>query len=181
MSQKHPTSQAVRKVAKRFRRAAGRADRVLNMSETNLMKNNESLLSWEDVRKEAPCGTIACHSGHYLIERIIEKDPDSYPHIDENNFDMCDFSDGVEVMTTDLGFVYPVGGWCMDNNPLLEWASENEDLWGNPRGGGMFVTMSAFWYTPQASFMNEHESYDLNFIAEHWEGVADRIEKLEKG
>ena len=173
MSQKHPTSQAVRKVAKRFRQAAGRPYRVLHMSETALIKKNESPLSWEDVIKGAPCGTIACHGGHYLIERIIEKEPDSYPHIDEKNFAMCDFGDGTEVMAKDLGFNRP--------SDLVDWASDNEDLWGNPRGGGMFGTMAAFFCNHQVNFTKKHESYDLNFIAEHWEGVADRIEKLEKG
>ncbi len=70
-----------------------------------------------------------------------------------------------ELIAYDLGFENIV--------ELQQWAHDNPGIWGNTYGELMFETSRAFAAA-------DNERVTLKTIADHWKGVADRLELREK-
>ena len=97
------------------------------------------------------CGTTACHAGWYELARAPAG----------TEIKSLFWTDGADQMARDLGFEY--------REDLTEWARDNPDVWGNEYGYGMFQLNLAFGDGP----------ITLADIAEHWHGVANRLEARE--
>ena len=61
---------------------------------------------------------------------------------------------------------------------LLSWANDHPELWGNQYGDSMFSRAYAF--TGLRSQETETRTISIAKVANHWEGVADRIETFER-
>ena len=151
----NPTSEQVRKVASVFRDAHARGNRVVDMEESGLRNDERNLLvATEDA---LTCGIIACHAGHYAIEKFLTEET-------ERNFQFANYMDGAWMMACDLGF-------GETRFALMSWAEENREIWGNDYGYEMFTNLYAF-------VVDAYEGeITLLHIAKHWNGVADRMEK----
>ena len=153
----NPTSEQVRKVAKVLRDAHARGNRVVDMNESGF-RNDEGLLL-RDANEALACGTIACHAGHYAIEKFLIGEA-------EVDWKFADYIDGAWMMASDLGF-------GDSRYELIEWARENPEIWGNEYGYEVFSELDAF-------VVDDYEGdFTLLHIAKHWDGVADRLEQLE--
>ena len=108
-----------------------------------------------DIREgNITCGAPACVGGWYTIARIGYR---------QGNPEY-DYISGANMMAEDLGF----GNYC----DLLDWAHENQEIWGNDSGINMFSHVSAY---------NDLKIADLPMtcVIEHWEGVRDRLREIE--
>lgn len=104
------------------------------------------------VNTEHPCGTVHCLGGWYAIA-----------HWKESAFDrtkILDYKDGAHQMAHDLGF--------SDRLDLYNWASLNEELWGNKKGYELFHYQAAF--TPG----KKKSATSLEDIIHHFENVKER-------
>lgn len=101
------------------------------------------------------CGTVACHAGWFGVAST-------------NLNDFCPsrfWVSGAWRLAFHLGFESLMA--------LRRWADENPDIWGNSFGTYMFHQMRAFNRSTDARS-------DLERIAHHWIGVAERLAKLEE-
>ena len=158
----HPKPEKIREVAARFRRAHERSQRIVSMGASNIYKSNKAYphlecgpLSTKEA-KTAKCGTIACHAGHYLLEKIVSGEV-------EYQLEYANFILGEELINEDLGISY---------GSVTVWASDNPELWGNPQGGNMFYYVKAF-----KKDAHSDETLTLLDIADWWDAVADRVEE----
>lgn len=106
------------------------------------------------------CGTPGCHGGLYAVI-----------HLDADELDghYVDFDNGANLMYKHLmGFDSEEGG-----NALSYWAANNPVLWGNECGGLMFQHNHAF------AMIDPYDNLPIALIADHWEGVAQRIRQAE--
>ena len=159
-----------------------------------LAREHDSLVDMtegEVTRKQSPesddapvCGTVACHAGWYAyhanrrnVTWQSSRDRRAYtataPRSNERTSETYNqpvtFTEGAERMAQDLGF----GGEEPVRDMLL-FLRNNPDIWGNPYGGTMFASRTAF--------MDEDgipPRLDLSHLAKHWRGVADRIGTVE--
>ena len=161
----HPESEKVRAVANVFHTAHARGRRAVNMMAGEVANLNTFRALTTEEAKEAKCGTVACHAGHYLLEKVVSG---------EVNIELMEtsYEDGALYMAKDIGF--------LNDGHLREWATLFPLVWGNEVGGGMFVYASAFG--PPFADKHNRDVDDLSLldIANHWEDVADRISRLEK-
>jgi len=102
-------------------------------------------------REKNFCGTSACHGGWYAAYSDLE--------------DVTDYTQGKELMATDLGFE---GG-----SQLKFWAEHNPELWGNLEGWDMFQHKNAFGKPSKINLT-------LTDISKHWMKVAGRLYKLQE-
>lgn len=105
------------------------------------------------------CGTVHCHAGWYAVankrHKVIKK---------EIERGYCGYTDGVELMCTDLEFNH----YNKDEEiSLVAWAIENPKIWGNNSGKDMFRLEKAFNYPGFCG------------IIRHWQDVRDRLLKIE--
>ena len=155
----NPTSKQVRKVASVFRNAHARGNRIVSMNESDLRNDEGGLLI--TVEEASACGAVACHAGHYAIEKSLTRE-------NEKSFQFANYLDGAWMMAADLGF----GDSKLS---LMNWAYENREIWGNDYGYEMFSSLDAFVFA-----IDDWEGeVTLLHIAKHWDGVADRLEQLE--
>ena len=96
------------------------------------------------------CGTVACHSGHYAMQIMIEeglaweRDPEKgtirlvlHPSSVLLEDQELSYRHGAQAMAQDLGFE--------SKDALLDWARDNPEIWGGRHGAAMFdAHMGAF-------------------------------------
>ena len=70
------------------------------------------------------------------------------------------YIDGAQLAAKFLGF--------SDMHHLTGWATEHVGVWGNENGLAMFLDAKAF----------DGKANTCNDLADHWDGVADRIEEV---
>lgn len=175
--QKNPTSQQVQVVLDNFAKvlpiANGHED-LLDMTEGHVIKTSK-------IRRasETECGTPMCHGGWYAVavleklqenygEKIIVFDEIEAIHVrkEGKQFAFIDYNEGAEQMAKDLGFD--------DKIDLMNWADENNEIWGNYCGSDIFSSSAAF-KDPDTGV----RAKSLNDIVKHWERVRDRLIALE--
>ena len=154
----HPEPKKIREVAARFRRAHERNQRIVSMGTSSIYKPNEDDPQWWSVltteeAKEAKCGTVACHAGHYLLEKVVSGEVDY-------QLEHATFGLGEILINEDLGIPY---------SSVDVWAGNNPELWGNTHGESMFYYIDAFG-------KDIGETLTLLDIADWWDAVADRVE-----
>ena len=158
----HPESEKVRVVANVFHTAHARGRRAVNMMAGEVANLNTFRALTTKEAKKAKCGTIACHAGHYMLEKVVSG---------EVNIELMEtsYEDGARYMAISLGF--------LNDGHLREWANLFPLVWGNEKGATMFIYASAFG----PPFANTYRD-DLSIldIAKHWDGVADRLSLIEK-
>lgn len=157
-----------RKVALLFQKVANIESNQIDMETTHIL----------DLNYGNVCGTVACHAGWYAFCRASDADvrwndcngdeekmlfwekpmPDSYGLLHSQN---VSWLDGSLMLAKDLGF--------LDRNDLCLWAQENLKIWGNEHGYSMFTSPLAFG-------VECHLNLTLQHVADHWHGVADRLE-----
>jgi len=100
------------------------------------------------------CGSPMCHGGWYAFSKDL-RDIDEF----SDNDSYISYFIGAEEMGKDLGF--------KDQFELMQWASSNDEIWGNKSGSYMFNGETAFLdgMTPITS---------LSQIIDHWKGVKER-------
>lgn len=184
---RHPSSEACRKVAQRFRTMAeeeGERTEV-DMTMSNITRQPVSYQSEQ-------CKTVACHAGFYVMARLAENRTEGrevgfFPHPMAPRIEglhyikdgqppaqpyvtgvIVQHSAGMHWIARDLGFAR--------YQDLIRWAEENPDEWGNPRGGEMFLTAAAFWPEEECYKMPH---IDLHVIADWWDAVAERRQVAE--
>jgi len=150
----HPSVEAVRCVADVFERSV----QLWPEGKVSMMEGSVDC-------RHHDCGTTHCHAGWYVATKMTEC-PDAKIIRDLKEQDRTiDYSDGVDLITADLGFKTPTD--------LLSWANEYPEIWGNGAGYLMFNSVTAFGL-PSAQLTRQ-------YIAQHWMVVADRLQKLESG
>lgn len=97
------------------------------------------------------CGTVHCVGGWYAIATM------------DTGKDRVDFLDGVEQITTDLGFT-KYDSRLFNKKALESWAMNNTEIWGNPYGQKMFYDSCAYGEGARS----------IIDIINHLEGVRDR-------
>lgn len=149
---KHPTKEAVIKIASVFEELASTETNKVQMSRVNIERTE--------------CGTVACHAGWYAFNHLSNKFKwHKYHELDEREFLSAidrhiSWRDGSDLIAKDLGFT------CMSD--VEKWAEENPDIWGNENGKFLFSSNSAFG-------CSRNKKVTLVDIANHWKGVAERL------
>ena len=156
---KHPEPENIRKVANRLLRVERKYPGEVNMGATLIYKTPE-------------CGTIACHAGWYALAKVedetslrVSKAAFEAPTLGYDDGKSLEFYGGVKHMAKDLGFG--------TTRELRAWAYNHPKLWGNHYGGKLFESAETFGKEAGTIL-------SVKDIAEHWLGVADRIEALTK-
>ena len=130
------------------------------------------------ITKKPECGTVACFGGFCELAFRVEENTVSWKAYPEfpwsvlvQNFadgtsHLSVYNDGARKLARHLGF---------DTRDDLEnWACANPSIWGNACGGNMFFAAAAF------GVENDGQSFDLQHIIDHLNGVADRLEAKER-
>lgn len=152
---RNPTSAQARFVAGQFTQALEKYPHLrLDMSNGSV---NISVFfrSAACVVNKTICGTVHCHGGTYALERCDLDEPLIYSH-------------GAHMMAVDLGFE--------TMGDLELWAHTHPDIWGNTHGSAMFASSLAF-----ISKDRPWGAGSVCDIRNHWNEVADRLERLEAG
>lgn len=104
--------------------------------------------------KNNTCGSPGCHAGWAYLA-LVDSDPEE---------GAATYSKGHKALARFLGF---------RNTPSLEnWANRNPDIWGNGYGAGMFSNCFAFG--------KRVDIFPASVLADHWEGVGQRLRKHER-
>lgn len=109
------------------------------------------------------CGTSACHAGWFGY--FYEHQPSSSNHSED--FSKNYFGNYTHKIAQLLGFER--------SYELKTWARFNSQIWGNGFGSEMFGSDFAFL---ENSFQ---EKVTLETIANHWQGVSDRLRVIQEG
>ena len=162
---KHPTKEAVLRVASIFKELSKNKENIVRCSEESIRKSN--------------CDTVACHAGWYMYNTYRHTGYWSYFDDREGVYKPAKigvmvitkpkivralyFQEGADFMAKDLGF--------SSRFDLQQWARENPYIWGNRYGGWMFS------FDGECAFLNQDEPTELTLsvIADHWESVAGRL------
>ena len=185
----HPTSDQIQKVIDTFNDCIRRNDDVrefhVEMGEASVQAQLQP-----EGEGNGVCGTLACHGGWYALAKYQEETEGSLRKhgwklsVDQYNDVQIveasgykyqlDFVEGRDLMAKDLGFEESEG--------ISEWAHHNPKLWGNSYGGNMFHHASAFWTDPYDGPPDDESVPDLDLedIVLWWEGVRDRVKKMEE-
>ena len=152
------TSEKVRNLVKTFERILPYAehDGALDMGTGGVSCRTNSFFSGHK------CGTVHCHAGWYLLAKMWDGKSN---HLRGGN---RSYLDGVALMMEDMGVSDSEYG-------LVDWASQNPDLWGNDYARSMFCENEAF--TPG----NKERAETLKDIVDHWRQVGDALEIAEIG
>lgn len=102
------------------------------------------------VNRSHECGTVHCHGGWYAIS-VLDV---------ENK--LLSYTDGADRLAKDLGFGF--------DEDIQEWAEQNQTLWGNEIGYGMFCDRRAFKSPDRPDGAN-----NLQDIISHWTEVYERL------
>ena len=163
---KHPTKEAVLKVANAFRELSKNEEYKVQSNYAHIVKGK--------------CNTIACHAGWYLYHKHKNNGYWAYTYgdigidyftpLDENKPKkertslayVFNYGEGATLMAKDLGFDYAID--------LKIWARENPEIWGNSCGEMMFSAKGE-----DAFNKNSMQEVTLLDIANHWENVAERL------
>lgn len=157
----HPTPEACRAVATQIRNALKKyPDMGLDMSECRVKYDT-------GMPSDHECGTVHCHAGVFLL---------GSDELDTSR-SWIQYIEGSKMMSEMLGFettqsrIVTHEG-CYDTEiaayeKLEEWAVLNPARWGNANGGDMFADEDAF-----------DGATNVSQIADWWDAVADRSEKL---
>jgi len=97
---------------------------------------------WRVTGHNFECGTIHCVGGWYAIAKGLNE-----------KSDRVDFLDGARALSEDLGI-----------NFIEAWARENPEIWGNQRGGDMFLSKRAW-----------NGAKSISQVINHLEAVHDRL------
>lgn len=148
----HPTPEACRAVAAQIRNALKKyPDMGLDMMEERV-KRPAHQTHW--CGTEHACGTVHCHAGTFLLGA---EDLDT-------SRESIGYEEGVLLMIGMLGFKDD------DDRPqdkLEDWANDNPARWGNSNGSYVWCYEGAF-----------DGATNVSQIADWWDDVADRSEKL---
>jgi hypothetical protein len=107
---------------------------------------------------EELCGTTACHAGWFSYFSTLQPEPRLYPR---------SYDEGRDEIEAHLGFAF---------DGVSSWAAANPEIWGNKYGDDMFYHSIAF-----GKEYGDYSFITLKVIADHWQKVANRLYKLQKG
>lgn len=135
--------------------------KVLPMAKSGGLDMMQTLVYANNPCDKHSCGTVHCAAGWYFIGKM------------GITYEFTTYDDGVELMCEDLGFV----GTKFDasQNPLSDWARDNELLWGNIYGGACFSSPLAY-----KGDSRPNGAENLQHIIDHWTEVYERVRATEQ-
>lgn len=147
----NPTKQQVQTVIDNLMKVWPQAEKLDNSSRS---------LDMSDSEVYPECGSPMCVGGWYAVASIKLKKNEYHDVIDEHGL-FIDYIQGADQMAKDLGFE--------NHGYLVDWAEENQEIWGTQYGSHMFSGSKAY------NYFQDVPSYSLMRIIKHWEGVRDRL------
>lgn len=122
-----------------------------NLKKVLPIANNEESL---DMSETNVCNTVNCVGGWYVIA--------TKGYIQEGDDEGFSYRRGTKEIANILGF--------KNDDSLENFLSQNDDLWGNVAGGGIFSDEEAYYHPTK----RPEGAQTLQHVIDHFEEVRDR-------
>ena len=158
--------------ASKVREVAGVFRRVANGDYDSEICRHPRRVTTDKYVKYLPEGeTVGSHLVWYLVGRNLDYGRTLYRRHSNHLGEL--WANEQRVLKYEAGRVLLANALGLRQNDLAGWAHLNPDIWGNKNGAGVM-------FLGTESFNRAGEVLTLIDIADHWAGVADRLEALEE-